>query len=237
MVRWHTTTRLMGRRKAFGLAFACGVLAVKRGFLINWAVFASRQCRKGKTARAQFIPLERPVQGVYLGRGVADDSDENSECSNEDWVLNPQVPPYGLYTAREHYNLRHLFRVYPPQAINRPLYISIKYPTDKQSQIPSSTGTYVEEDEDCNFYYTAQGTVPHSTDASKNAEIQSAPTEATADLRRPSLVDITPGGCRGRQDRNIEGMELRMIYCSEQHTCSRQPGCSARQEGKEFGIR
>ncbi|KAG0594002.1 hypothetical protein M758_UG038800 [Ceratodon purpureus] len=65
-----------------------------------------------------------------MGRGNEEESDEDHDCCKEDWVLNPPIPLKGHFTGRDHYDLRHLFRVYLLQSIHRPLYISIKYPTD-----------------------------------------------------------------------------------------------------------
>ncbi|KAG0573486.1 hypothetical protein KC19_VG182800 [Ceratodon purpureus] len=64
--------------------------------------------------------------------------------------------------------MRHLFRMYPPHAINCPIYISVKYTKDRESQMPSADGVEAEHDSDSDFYNTAQGFVILSTRHAKH---------------------------------------------------------------------
>ena len=82
--------RSFPKSKQIGLAFARGIIAEKRGYLVNWAAFAYKQCHRGKV---DIVNSGRKHEEGTEHEGEDDDStadEDNLEGALDDWDLNRQ---------------------------------------------------------------------------------------------------------------------------------------------------
>ncbi|KAG0573097.1 hypothetical protein KC19_VG148500 [Ceratodon purpureus] len=120
-----THQKPIGKVKAFGVAFARGLIAEKLGYAVDWAGYAMKACRRGKKASKPFESFEDMKAKCARGEGkwpeneVQRGGEENLEGAPDDWAINRNARKF---TAAATYNLTFYMNPKPSKVVARPLW-------------------------------------------------------------------------------------------------------------------
>ena len=114
-----THQRPLPSTKVVGLAFARGLIAEKKGFLVNWAAFAFKQCHRGKYDIWNWkskLPEGEGATGGHSG-------DEDLEGADDDWDVNRQYKDFPRHRVQgTEWDIRRELNPTPTTLIDRPIY-------------------------------------------------------------------------------------------------------------------
>ncbi|KAG0558477.1 hypothetical protein KC19_10G031300, partial [Ceratodon purpureus] len=89
-----THQRPVGVSRCIGMAFARGLLAEKKGYAINWAAFAVKQCTRGCRRFQTFEEYKNKCErglGVWPPNEVSELEESTLEGAPDDWIVNRKV--------------------------------------------------------------------------------------------------------------------------------------------------
>lgn len=112
-----THQRPLPRTRVVGLAFARGLIAEKKGYLVNWAVFAFKQCHRGKYDVYNWRSKLPEGDGASSG----DTGDDDLEGAEDDWDINRQYKAFPGHHVPE-FDIRRDLNPKPSSIIERPIY-------------------------------------------------------------------------------------------------------------------
>ena len=130
-----THQRPIGAVKAFGLAFARGLIAEMFGYAVDWAGFAMKQCRRGKKLTLPFESFEDLRAKCERGEAkwppneVSAEGLDELEGAPDDWEINRNARKF---TRANSPNLIRFLQPPPPTVAERPLWKKNTTPTSEE---------------------------------------------------------------------------------------------------------
>ncbi|KAG0593901.1 hypothetical protein M758_UG029700 [Ceratodon purpureus] len=122
-----THQRPLPSTRVVGIAFAREIIDEKKGYLVNWADFAFKQCHRGK------YDIYNWKSKLPEGEGSSrvNREDDDLEGAEDDWNINRQYKSFPGHHVPE-FDIRRDLNPKPDSVIDRPMY-------GKSQRLPSSS--------------------------------------------------------------------------------------------------
>ncbi|KAG0504878.1 hypothetical protein M758_N012600 [Ceratodon purpureus] len=122
----ETHQRPIGSQRGISLGFARGLITEKKGYAVDWATYAAKQCKRGKKPFQSMEALKsktRAENGDWPRNEVYGEDEIYFDGAPDDWEVNRRVEHLDPRLVNA-YNLREALPTVPEDIVAPPMYTS-----------------------------------------------------------------------------------------------------------------